>query len=71
MTVGVGDITIAQEHTVLVEDTMAIDGFQGSESGPAHENNTVTVEVTDGRLTLESPGEDSTKINYVDIRRVG
>lgn len=32
-----------------------------------YQDNTVTVDVADGRLTLESDGVNSTKINFVEI----
>lgn len=56
-----------QRHTVAVEGVPAITDFSTLESGMEHESNTVTVQVDDGRLTLASPDDLSTKINWVRV----
>ena len=54
------------QHTVNVEDENAIDDFQAT-AGDEFENATVTVEVNDGRLTVDAIGGNNTKINYLEV----
>ena len=76
VTAAVGDPDVnnyAQDpelHALRVEGVTAIQPFapQGSAGSDGHHQTaTVTVEVTDGRLTLDAIGGTNSKINYVDI----
>ncbi|MCC0178722.1 hypothetical protein I4641_17260 [Waterburya agarophytonicola K14] len=77
VTVGVGDPDFFDsEHTINVEGESAISGFIPTgtvENGflpldaQAFATGTVTVDVTDGRLTIDAIGGENTKINYVSI----
>ena len=77
VTVGVGDPDFFDSnHVINVEGETIIDGFvpTGSvENGflplgeQAFTTGTATVEVTDGRLTIDAIGGENTKINYVTI----
>nr|WP_306270353.1 Ig-like domain-containing protein [Ornithinimicrobium sp. HY1793] len=74
VTVSVGDAQDGgspEAHTINVEGSNAIDAFPKSSapngSDDRHESATVTVEVTDGRLTVDQAGGENTKINYLDI----
>ncbi|MGB5952355.1 MAG: putative Ig domain-containing protein [Ornithinimicrobium sp.] len=74
VTVSVGDPNnggAAESHTINVEGTNAIDGFPKSGaadgSDERHQQATVTVEVSDGTLTVDQSGGTNTKINYIEI----
>ncbi|UYM04017.1 choice-of-anchor D domain-containing protein [Solicola gregarius] len=54
------------QHTINVEGETAIDGFQGS-AAKEFETGTATVEVTDGRLTVDAIGGTNTKLNYLEL----
>ena len=60
-----GDIS---NHRILVENEVAIQSFL-PESGNKFETATKTVNVCDGRLTVDARGGTNTKLNYVDVRR--
>lgn len=60
-----------QRNNVVVEGKPAITEFVSAESNVRHESNTVTVDVQDGRLTLDSVDAGTTKINFVEIERLG
>ncbi|WP_250031357.1 Ig-like domain-containing protein [Paractinoplanes maris] len=70
VTVSAGDQpTYDSRHTVRVEGVVAVGEFvstAAAEFRPA----TVTVAVTDGRLTVDAVGGTNTKLNYVDLSRV-
>ncbi|WP_062318478.1 PA14 domain-containing protein [Demequina maris] len=70
VTVAVGDQMGAEsydsQHTVNVEGSVAINGFQGSAS-QEYETYTATVGVWDGNLTLDALGGFNTKLAYVEI----
>lgn len=70
VTVSAGDQpAYDSRHTVRVEGVTAISGFvstAAAEFRPA----TVTVPVSDGRLTVDAIGGVNTKLNYVEISRV-
>ncbi len=53
-------------HTVNVEGVKAIDKFQGT-AAAEFKTATVTVTVTDGKLTVDATGGTNTKINHLDI----
>ncbi|WP_262847553.1 choice-of-anchor D domain-containing protein [Mumia quercus] len=53
-------------HTVNVEGVKAIDAFKGT-TAKEYETATKTVEVTDGRLTIDAVGGTNTKLNYVEV----
>ena len=70
VTVSVGDPSFGDSnHSLNVEGTPAITGFVPNlaVSGGAFRSATVTVPVTDGRLTIDASGGTNTKINYVVI----
>ncbi|MGB6003747.1 MAG: Ig-like domain-containing protein [Ornithinimicrobium sp.] len=74
VTVSVGDPDnggAAESHTINVEGTNAIDGFPKSSaangSDERHQQATVTVDVADGKLTVDQSGGTNTKINYIEI----
>lgn len=70
VTVSVGDYAyFDSQHTINVEGVKAIDRFQGRVT-QAHEQATVQVDVSDGRLTIDAKGGTNTKINYVEIEPV-
>lgn len=77
VTVAVGDGATnsdPESHTINVEGTGAVTGFVPSgAAGSAghHTTATVTVTVSDGRLTLDALGGTNTKIDYVDIAAAG
>ncbi len=56
-------------HTLVVEGVTAIDAFQGT-AATEFKTATVTVPVTDGRLTVDPTDGTNTKINYLDIDSV-
>lgn len=77
VTVSVGDASFTDSnHVINIEGQNVISGFSPSglpvdPSLPAtperFTTGTATVEVTDGRLTIDAIGGDNTKINYVSI----
>jgi hypothetical protein len=70
VTVSVGDRPAYDStHHVRVEGVPAITGFV-STAAAEFRNATITVAVTDGRLTVDAAGGVNTKINYIDIVRV-
>ncbi len=77
VTVAVGDgaaNTDPERHRLNVEGTTAIAGFVPTgAAGTAthHATATVTVTVSDGRLTLDAVGGSNSKLDYVDIAAVG
>ena len=80
VTVGVGDPDFFDSnHAINVEGVSAISGFVPTGSvengflpldGQAFATGTVTVDVTDGRLTVDAIGGENTKINYISIVEV-
>jgi uncharacterized repeat protein (TIGR01451 family) len=70
VTVSVGDASYTDStHSVRVEGVTAINGFVAS-AGNLFAQGTVTVDVTDGNLTLDPVGGTNTKINYVTINEI-
>jgi Big-like domain-containing protein/strictosidine synthase-like protein len=70
VTVSAGDqAPYDSSHTVRVEGSTAITGFVGTAAAEFRQA-TVTVTVTDGRLTVDAVGGHNTKLNYVEIARV-
>ncbi|HET6530253.1 MAG TPA: hypothetical protein VFH03_06495 [Actinoplanes sp.] len=70
VTVSAGDQpAYDSSHTVRVEGTTAISGFV-STAAAEYRQATVTVPVTDGRLTVDAIGGTNTKLNYLEIGRV-
>ena len=73
VTVAVGDPSAGSDpefHTINVEGVTAISRFQpvGSSGASTRQTSaTVSVNVSDGRLTLDALGGTNTKIAYVDI----
>src|SRR5919204_644470 len=73
VTVAVGDPLVGtdpENHVIHVEGVTAIAGFVPSGvSGSAtrHATATVTVSVSDGKLTVDALGGTNTKLDYVDI----
>ncbi|MEQ8675957.1 MAG: hypothetical protein RIC84_22250 [Aggregatilineales bacterium] len=65
---GFGGIYDSQ-HTINVEGVNAINNFQAT-AAQEYFANTVTVPVTDGRLSIDAIGGNNTKINYVIITPV-
>ncbi len=80
VTVGVGDPDFFDSnHAINIEGQSAISGFVPTGSvengflpldGQAFATGTATVEVTDGRLTVDAIGGENTKINYITIVEV-
>ena len=66
VTVSVGDQATNSQHRIRVEGKEAISLFQPT-STEKYALGTVTVNVTDGKLTVDSVGGTNTKINYLDI----
>ncbi|MFI7603065.1 Ig-like domain-containing protein [Actinoplanes sp. NPDC049681] len=67
VTVSVGDQpAYDSSHTVRVEGVAAISGFV-STAAAEYRTATVTVAVTDGRLTVDAIGGSNTKLNYIEI----
>lgn len=67
VTVSAGDqAPYDSSHTVRVEGVTAINGFTGSAAAEFRQA-TVTVTVTDGRLTIDATGGRNTKLDYVEI----
>lgn len=56
-------------HTINVEGVNAINGFQSTPTQD-YQLSTVTVNVIDGRLTVDAIGGTNTKINYLEIVNV-
>jgi predicted nuclease of predicted toxin-antitoxin system len=69
VTVSVGDSPRVSANTINVENVRAITDFRGTPTQD-FQRNTVSVAVTDGRLTIDSIGGDNTKINYAEIVRI-
>jgi glucose/arabinose dehydrogenase len=70
VTVSAGDQpAYDSSHTVRVEGSTAIGGFV-STAAAEYRQATVTVPVTDGRLTVDAVGGTNTKLNYLEISRV-
>ncbi|AGZ43442.1 Ig-like domain-containing protein [Actinoplanes friuliensis] len=70
VTVSVGDQPAYDSaHTVRVEGVAAVSGFV-STAVAEFRTATVTVPVSDGRLTVDAVGGTNTKLNYVEIARV-
>ena len=73
VTVAVGDPLVGgdpENHVIHVEGTTAIAGYVpsgGNGSATRHASATVTVNVSDGRLTVDATGGTNTKLDYVDI----
>jgi N-acetylneuraminic acid mutarotase len=73
VTVAVGDGvagTDPENHVIHVEGVTAINGFVPSGangSSSRHSSASVTVSVSDGRLTVDALGGTNTKLDYVDI----
>ena len=57
-------------HNLTVEGVPAITDFVSVETGQAQEDNTVVVEVDDGRLTLATVPRGATKIAFAEIERL-
>jgi hypothetical protein len=67
----VGEPTVNDNrHNLTVEGVAAITDFVSSRAGQAQEDNTVLVEVADGRLTFETIPEGVTKIAFTEFERV-
>ena len=67
VTVSVGDSTAFDStHDINIEGVEAIDSFVPT-AADRFEESTVTVEVTDGKLTVDAVGGSNTKINYLEI----
>ena len=77
VTVAVGDPNVGtdpEEHTINFEGKNAIDKFVPSGnkgSATRTKSATISVEVTDGKLTMDAKGGTNTKPNYVEIVRTG
>src|SRR4051812_11326759 len=70
VTVSAGDQpAYDSSHTARVEGVTAIAGFV-STAAAEFKQATVTVPVTDGRLTVDAVGGTNPKLNYVEISRV-
>ena len=76
VTVAVGDPLVgadAENHVIHVEGVTAIAGYVpsgGNGSATRHATATVTVNVSDGRLTVDAIGGTNTKLDYVNIAPV-
>jgi hypothetical protein len=69
VSVSVGDQAHNSVHTINVEGTTAISQFRGTPE-EEYQQGAVTVEVSDGRLTVDSAGGENTKINYLTVTRL-
>lgn len=73
VTVSVGDQpgggVYDSQHLLNIEDVEVIPSFQ-SNSIQEYEIGTATVDVADGRLTIDASGGSNTKINYLEIESV-
>ncbi|GGL95159.1 hypothetical protein GCM10011594_13590 [Nakamurella endophytica] len=58
------------QHSVRAEGVTAIDRFQATAT-TEYRTATVTVDVTDGKLTVDALGGTNTKLNYVEIASAG
>ncbi len=67
VTVSVGDNIYDSKHTINVEGVSAIAGFVPT-STQKFKSATVTVTVSDGKLTIDAIGGTNTKINTVTIK---
>ena len=69
VTVSVGDASFTDSnHVINVEGENVIAGFApDSLSDDLFTTGTATVEVTDGRLTVDAIGGENTKLNYISI----
>ena len=69
VTVSVGDASFTDSnHVINVEGENVIAGFApDSLSNDLFTTGTATVEVTDGRLTVDAIGGENTKLNYISI----
>ncbi|MFI7540514.1 Ig-like domain-containing protein [Actinoplanes sp. NPDC049599] len=71
VTVSVGDQPAYDSaHTVRAEGVTAVSGFV-STAAAEYRTATVTVPVSDGRLTVDATGGTNTKLNHLEIARVG
>ena len=67
VTVGVGDPDfIDSNHVINIEGNSVISGFVPTEDN-LFEVQTSTVQVTDGKLTIDAIGGENTKLNFVEI----
>jgi hypothetical protein len=66
--VSVGDAAPTGTHSINVEGTPVISGFDGR--AELFEENGARVEVTDGILTVDCVGGQNTKINYVHVTQL-
>ena len=67
VTVGVGDPRyLNSSHTINIEGVETIANFQPS-NAQRSATGTATVEVTDGKLTVDAIGGNNTKLNYIEI----
>ncbi|MFM2312272.1 MAG: hypothetical protein RLZZ04_1548 [Cyanobacteriota bacterium] len=67
VTVSVGDAEYTDSnHVINIEGESAIAGFQPT-SDELFTEVTTTVEVTDGKLTIDAIGGENTKLNFVEI----
>jgi hypothetical protein len=69
VSVSVGDQAHNSIHTINVEGKTAISQFRGTPQED-YQQGAVTVDVTDGRLTVDSAGGENTKINYLTVTRL-
>jgi glucose/arabinose dehydrogenase len=69
VTVSAGDQATDSQHRIRVEGVEAIRPFAPN-SINKYELGTVTVNVTDGKLTVDALGGTNTKINYIEIKSV-
>lgn len=70
VTVAVGDPSaIDSRHVIRVEGRTAISGFVPTTT-TKHSTATITVPVSDGRLTVDAIGGTNTKLNYVTVQAV-
>lgn len=72
VTVSVGDPSFTDSlHTIRVESLTAINNYNPAAPGaPKFAQATVTVDVSDGRLTIDAVGGTNTKLNYVIIEQI-
>jgi hypothetical protein len=69
VTVSVGDKAHNSVNYINVEGVTAIKRFISSDN-EEYQENTVAVDVTDGRLTIDSRGGENTKINYATVKQL-
>jgi len=71
VTVAAGDLAFVDSlHRVNVEGTNAVPGFRPT-AGDKVRTKTVTVQVDDGRLTIDPIGGTNTKLLYVELEGAG